>query len=1102
MKRAISMLIAIVMVFSMIPTTAFAVNENAPVIYFETCVEEEMAIGGTFTVTAYFRSNPGINSIALPLKWNEDVVSFEGFVKDSHGYLDSEVFFRWMPTYENSTAIVTAASDSNVNITGKLFTAKFKIIGSGAPEIGFVESNPDDASKQFQMGNNAGTDLTEAAFTNIDWSAIANLSVAAPETEDSIIPEGAPFTAISTNGSDVISITRITDYDEEDPETGAVGFPFYYAYVPYYHVVIPTDATEVYVTDPNQAVGEDLASGVNVANGLYAAIDNNWEGITQSFEYETNGNDVVVTVPLEMEAIDWNNNVTKVCFITGCEAHADAEEDPVSAAYAGQIAIPSDYGDTYKPTYLLTFEYGTASDDDETGETTYDINVEQTTGGSISVVSVGDENETVITKAKAGDYVLVKVNVTNGYEFRGIQIDGTAVDLQNGCFQMPAKNITVSAVFVQQDQPSTTNTITLEATTAKLEIGANKTLVATVTPADARIVWESSDTAVATVDETGVVTAVAAGSATITATIQGTDCSATCEVEVSDVPRGYTVVMPDDMDAVVDAYIDVPVTVGGATFNAYDMTFQYDHEKLTLISQGTDSTAENYVQGLHVGGAIPVGTIHMEHYGNEQSAGSRAFTLKFQVMQAGNANIQVISAKVGKSEQALQSDASAATLTNPVTQVISSYSVNLPADFTGNPSVASGQSYTFTAKDIHYKYTFNVTIGGTPVENVVTDNLNGTYTITENWINGNVVIEVDKSEGKTYSVNLEGAADLSGENEAQYMATDGYTATLTRVNGYHYKNLVVTIGGKAYTGYQTVEDNKEGKVYYTIPGKDITGDIVFTHTRTDVGDNEVKVNFEGDGAADIASNTATVATLDSPYSFAIDKKPGFNYVVTYRMGADTDYTPMPATEHGYTIATVTGQIWIKIEKVSDLEVTVHEYLKLDGKSVFLITATQTLEAGKILTYDGAHMYQKTYTCVNTTVDESTGESQTSTETKMEWSYLVIVEKGQTFSADDAKAKITDITATAENLDGNYNVNESGIQEGDPVGTVDINDAQLVYDMYMKRYENFYVADNEATVNMPTVRKFLRADINGDKLIDTMDAAAIVAEIISQKNTSL
>lgn len=66
-----------------------------------------------------------------------------------------------------------------------------------------------------------------------------------------------------------------------------------------------------------------------------------------------------------------------------------------------------------------------------------------------------------------------------------------------------------------------------------LDKGDTLALIATVLPSNATnktVAWESSDTDIATVDESGVVTAVGPGSATITATADGK--SATCDVTV------------------------------------------------------------------------------------------------------------------------------------------------------------------------------------------------------------------------------------------------------------------------------------------------------------------------------------------------------------------------------------------------------------------------------------------------------------------------------------------------------------------------------------------------------------------------------------------
>ena len=83
--------------------------------------------------------------------------------------------------------------------------------------------------------------------------------------------------------------------------------------------------------------------------------------------------------------------------------------------------------------------------------------------------------------------------------------------------------------------------VALDKTTASIYVGNTTTLVATVTPTNATIdgiTWSSNNESVATVDESGVVTGVAAGTATITATTENGGFAATCTVTVSRRPSG------------------------------------------------------------------------------------------------------------------------------------------------------------------------------------------------------------------------------------------------------------------------------------------------------------------------------------------------------------------------------------------------------------------------------------------------------------------------------------------------------------------------------------------------------------------------------------
>ncbi len=103
--------------------------------------------------------------------------------------------------------------------------------------------------------------------------------------------------------------------------------------------------------------------------------------------------------------------------------------------------------------------------------------------------------------------------------------------------------VTGTNFWNQSAQPYTpvtkVETVTLDKTTASLKVGENVQLNATALPenaTDKEIIWYSSDESVATVDEKGKVTALKAGTATITAEANdGNGAMATCTVTVTKV---------------------------------------------------------------------------------------------------------------------------------------------------------------------------------------------------------------------------------------------------------------------------------------------------------------------------------------------------------------------------------------------------------------------------------------------------------------------------------------------------------------------------------------------------------------------------------------
>lgn len=83
---------------------------------------------------------------------------------------------------------------------------------------------------------------------------------------------------------------------------------------------------------------------------------------------------------------------------------------------------------------------------------------------------------------------------------------------------------------------SQATSVTLNKTTVDLNVGQIEILSATVLPENAtnkKVVWTSSDPTIATVDESGKVTSIKEGQVTITAKVENTNLTATCEVNVT-----------------------------------------------------------------------------------------------------------------------------------------------------------------------------------------------------------------------------------------------------------------------------------------------------------------------------------------------------------------------------------------------------------------------------------------------------------------------------------------------------------------------------------------------------------------------------------------
>ena len=509
--------------------------------------------------------------------------------------------------------------------------------------------------------------------------------------------------------------------------------------------------------------------------------------------------------------------------------------------------------------------------------------------------------------------------------------------------------------------------------------------------------------------------------------------------------KGYTVSMGADKQVASGQIVEIPVTIGNndgkTAYNAYDMTFSFDPAILTLNMEATSIEGYRVIPGS--------GTVRIVRYGKAAELGD-ALTLSFVAAGQGKSDVKVTEACVDANANAVGFDAPAAAILDDTAVItVSGYTVSLPDEFTRTDATGSvieaGGNLTFVPKDPNYNYTVTVTVGGGEATTVSPDE-GGIYTVPN--VNGNVVVSSAKTP-KTFTV-VQGD-DTTGAATATYQTN--YTFKLTPEDGYTY-NMAVTIGGKAYTGFKA-QVNDDGTTTYTIPGADITGEIVINSYKQVKPLETYKVTFAGTGAGD-ATGESTVQEKAN-YTFTVAKQKNFKYTITATMGGK-DVPITEGADNTYTIANVTGDLVITIEKKSTLtmEVAVSEYVQMDNKTVFLVTVTGTPEEGKAFAYGDNVMYKTT----------AYGENV--------YSWLVIVDKNEAFTVATAEANITKASATAEEVKQSYDVNETGV--------VDINDAQLTYDIYSGKYTDF---------EKVSVRKFLRADVNFDKAVNSTDAVAVV-----------
>lgn len=572
---------------------------------------------------------------------------------------------------------------------------------------------------------------------------------------------------------------------------------------------------------------------------------------------------------------------------------------------------------------------------------------------------------------------------------------------------------------------------------------------------------------------------------------------------------GYTVSMGADQQVAADQKVRIPVTVTSSEknitgFNAYDMIFTYDPAALTLNTK-TDDAANLTVKDDN-------GTVRVRRYGATQALGE-ALALDFTAIKAASSAVTLTSAKFDIDANSINFDAPDAAISDADTVVKGLWKVTLPDGFlstaaNGSTLVENGGDFTFKTTDTHYEYYLNITTNG--ATNIVKMD-NATYTIKN--VTDNVTVTVDNKIGKTYTINYVVVDNTTTENKATVADLVAYsTTTVQYPNDYKF---TVKFPGTGYVVWVGIEPNKNKRDYvrqengdyvYTLLGSSLTGDenneITITLTKRE-NTSQHKIEVVGSGSDAFSENNALTFYSGENYTFTLNKNDtyydysvlvyywqqniggngGKNIRMEYKDNGDGIYTIIDMPYADVTISIN------KMAKAIDPDaVEVSTYVELDNKTVFkvvvqgsheLLNRDQTTYSYTWFTYDGQKMY------CNPRYTKFAGNGSSSSV------YLVMVDKGETLTKEDAMAKLGIVTSTEqENKDQTLkvgsDVNEDGIG-GVGINRRDVNDVQLIYDLYNGLYDSF------ETVSM---RKFLKADVNYDGVLDSQDAVKLAGELLA------
>lgn len=319
----------------------------------------------------------------------------------------------------------------------------------------------------------------------------------------------------------------------------------------------------------------------------------------------------------------------------------------------------------------------------------------------------------------------------------GVKITNIAVP--ESAMVEKGESITLSVVYGTDDAPAVT-----PETVATGESAATDEKVAKAAE-KLTIEWTSSDENVATVDETGTVTAVAAGEANVTASVKDADIAASTHIKVVVTPTG--VVAPESIDLVTNGE------------NTKDLDAKLVPADATDVKLAYESSDESIATVDETGKVTAV-------------ANGECTITTYVVADAKDAEASELSAAVVEAADAEEIDDSVATMPEDLAAIDSAFGV-VPENLKAETKV----TVTTNVEGITLDKTEGVLTVGNTVTVIATVTPDTATNVSVTWSSSDEAIATVDSEGKITAV-APGTATITATSDSNPDASAAYAVTV------------------------------------------------------------------------------------------------------------------------------------------------------------------------------------------------------------------------------------------------------------------------------------------------------------------------------------